>query len=427
MNMLNRPASLLSNVAAFLLVMVAFVGCKSDSDSTSSASGVITVTGKVIDASSQPIPNTPVVVSGRPATTTDANGNFTVTGVATPYDVTAIFSATKMAITYKGITRTDPVIYFTGAALTTPNSATVSGTVSGGAGYPLPANHTSRVMFVSPEVFRSSSPSGTTGAYTLNPAWIGAATITGTLHALQWETNASGLPLTYKGYGTKANVALTGGGTFGAQNVTLAAATGSTVSGTVTVPAGLTLNSKTIELSFNRLGSTSLGSDLTASTSFSFNVPAITGATIILSGFGSSASLGNTSTVLRTTPGLSNVPLVLVTPPQPSLPVDAATGVTTASPFSWTPVPGGVYVLSLNGPAGEPDYFVVTTSPTGQVPDLSAQGLGLGAGKTYTWSILSFGPLADMNAATGPDGLVGVLTVEGWRAFSGNRTFTTAP
>jgi hypothetical protein len=427
---MNNPlhaVSLLVRPAMVLLAAAVIFGCSSDSDSPSGAGTVITVTGRVIDGSSQPIPNTPVIITGLPATTTDANGSFTVTGVTTPYDVTAILSASKISITYKGLTRSDPVIYFTGASLLAPNSATVSGTVSGGAGYPLLINHANRAMFVSPEVFRSTTPNFTTGAYSMSAGWTGAATITGTLHALQWETDASGLPSTYTGYVAKPNVALTAGGTFANQNLALTAVTGSNVSGTVTLPAGLTLSNKRISLAFNSLGAAQLGSDATAGTAFNFVVPNIAGAIVVLSANAASGALGTSTVTLRSTPGASNVGLVLQPPPQHSLPVSAATGITTASPFSWTPVTGGVYVLVLNGPAGEPSYFIVTTATSGQIPDLSAQGLGLGASKNYTWQIHSLGPFTTMDAATGPIGVVSVFALEGWQSTSGSRAFTTAP
>jgi len=426
MNNPPRAVSLLVRPALVLFAAALVIGCSSDSDSPSGTGTVITVTGKVIDESSQPIPNTPVVITGHPATSTDANGSFTVTGVTTPYDVTAILSANKIAIVYKGVTRSDPVLYFTGATLLTPNTISISGTVSGGAGYPLPVNHSNRLFVVSPEVFRSTSPNAATGAYSTSTGWVGATTINATLHALQWETSG-GLPLTYKGYGTKTNVALTAGGTFANQDVALSAATQSTVAGTVTLAAGLTLTSKSISLAFNNLGSTNLGSDGTSATAFNFAVPNITGATIVVNAQASGGALGSSMTTLRTTPGASGLTITLNAPPQPSLPVNAATGITTASQFSWTPLAGGIYILVLTGAGTEPDYFVVTTGTTAQIPDLTAQGLGLGASKSYAWQVYSFGPFGDMNAATGPNGLVSALTLEGWRTTSGSRAFTTAP
>lgn len=412
---------------AFLLAGgIVLAGCSKDSDSSTGASGVITVTGKVIAFSALPVSNTAVVVTGRPSTTTDGNGMFTVTDVTTPYDVTVIYSPSKTAMVYKGLTRSDPTIYFTGSVVAPANSATVSGTISGGAGYPLPASHNSRAIFIATDVASYASPNPATGAYSIGVSWNGAATITGTLHALQFQFDASGMPVTFKGYGTKANVTLTGGGTFASQNVALSAITGSTVAGSIVVPVGMTLGTKTLSIALNDAGDVSIGSETTSSTSFTYAVPEIPGATVVLAVSASSGSLGTTALAKRTTVGTSGLTLTLLAPPQPSLPVASATGITTTTPFTWTPVSGGTYILYINGGGGDPSYYIVTTSPTATIPDLTAQGLGLPTNKAYSWIVYSFGPFADMNAVTGPKGLF-PQSYDGWRANSTSRGFTTAP
>jgi hypothetical protein len=426
---MNQASFRHAGIFAFMLIIVAGVlmsGCKSDSTSAGPQAGIITVTGKVIDDAGRAVQSAPIVITGRPATATDANGAFTVTDVPTPYDVTVILSASKSAIMYKGLTRTDPTLYFTGAFVPVPNSAAISGTISGGAGYPLPVNHTSRTIFVATEDMAFASPNNTTGAYSLSTSWNGASTITGTLHAIQWETNGSGMPLTYKGYGTKAGVAITNGGSFAAQNIALTSATAATISGTVTVATGFTLSNKSMALVFNKFGAVHMATDATSASAFSFNVPTIAGSSLQVAALAGSASLGSSSMVIKTSSGTTGIAIAVPAAPQHGLPVNAATGVTTTTPFSWTTVPGGVYIVRFDGPAGEPDIYVVTSTPSATIPDLAAQGLGLGASKTYNWSIYSFGPFADINASTGQDGILTVIN-EGWRSFSLTRTFVTAP
>jgi hypothetical protein len=419
---LTRQIGIVFAVAGSIIIN----GCKSDSDSAGPGTGTVSVTGKVIDDAGRAVQSAPIVITGKPATTTDANGSFTITDVPTPYDVTVILSANKTAIMYKGLTRADPTLYFTGASVPVPNSATIGGTISGGAGYPLPVNHTSRTIFVATEEMASTSPSGTTGVYSLATSWNGTSTITGTLHAIQWETNGSGMPLTYKGYGTKTGVAITNGGSFAGQNIALTSATTAVVSGSVTVATGFTLSNKSMALTFNKFGAVHLATDATSAASFSFNVPTIAGASIQVAATAASGSLGTSAMVIKTTTGTTGIAVAVPAAPQHSLPVNAATGVTITTPFSWTPVPGGVYIIRYDGPAGEPDLYVVTATPSATIPDLSAQGLGLGASKTYSWSVYSFGPFADINASAGGDGLMAV-TNEGWRSISLTRTFVTAP
>ncbi len=105
----TRPAVLLTALGTVVVLLAAFPGCKSDSSSTGVPTS-ITVTGKVITVIKLPISNSPVVITGRPATTTDANGSFTVTDVTVPYDVTVVMSDLKVGITYRGLSRSDPTL-----------------------------------------------------------------------------------------------------------------------------------------------------------------------------------------------------------------------------------------------------------------------------------------------------------------------------
>ncbi len=425
MNMLNCPASLLSGVATVLLFVVAFTGCKSDSDSSTSAPTTITVTGKVITASQQPLANSPVVITGRPTTTTDANGVFTVTGVGVPYDVTVAVSATKLGITYRGLSRQDPTLVNFLSSAPSANSATISGTVSGGAGYPQPVLRTSSVLIKSTEGSFSQTPSSTTGAYSRIINWDGAGTITVSLHAMQWDINPSGMPVAFHGYGEKTGVSVTAGGTFAGQNIAMTAVSAQTISGSIIVPATLSLSGKTLNLQWPTIGTMILGGEGGTATTFTYAVPVVTGTT--LSVIVAASSGGARGNVIKTgiAPGTSGIALTIPTPPALSLPVEAATGVSVTTPFSWTPVASTIYLMTLTGHADEPDYLVVTDSPTATIPDLNALGLGLPAGATYSWNVYAAGPFANINAAAGPSGYL--QQGDALNAVSSSRTFTTAP
>ena len=242
--------------------------------------GTITVSGKVISATQQPIASSPVVITGLPATVTDANGAFTIAGVTPPYDVTVVVSATKLGITYRGLTRSDPTLVNFLSSTPPPNSATVSGTVSGGAGFPQPATRTSAVLLTSTETSASATPNATTGAYSLTTTWTGATTLTTVLHALQWDKNAAGMPTAFTGYGEKTGVThhsrrdicrperrhdrgnrrdhhRTGHGTRRSHPP-----------------------SKSMSLVFATKGTISLGSESGTATSFSYAVPVVTGTTL---------------------------------------------------------------------------------------------------------------------------------------------------
>jgi hypothetical protein len=409
-----------------LVTLLSFVsGCKSDSSSGPGTTGTITVSGKVISVTQQPIASSPVVITGLPATITDANGAFTVAGVTPPYDVTVVVSASKLGITYRGLTRPDPTLVNFLSSVPPPNSATVSGTVSGGGGFPQPATRTSAALLTSTETSASTTPNGTTGAYSLTTTWTGAATLTTVLHALQWDKNAAGMPTGFTGYAEKTGVSITAGGTFAGQNIAMTAVTGQTITGAVTVPAGLTLGTKAMSLVFPTKGTISLGSESGTATSFSYTVPVVTGTTLTVSA--SASGTGGVVSAAKSgiASGATGVAITIPSPPSPSLPVDAATGVSTATPFSWAPIGSTIYLLLLNGPANQPDYLVITASPTGTIPDLTALGLGLPKGLGYTWNVLAFGPFATIDAAASPTGIIPLGDVV--TATSASRTFTTAP
>lgn len=415
-------AALLVSLAILLLPLA---GCKSDSSSGSGPGGTITVAGKVVSATLQPIANSPVVITGLPATVTDANGAFSIAGVTTPYDITVVVSASKLGVTYRGLTRSDPTLVNFLSSVAPPNSATVSGTVSGGAGYPQPATRASAVLLTSTETSRSATPNATTGAYSLTTNWTGATTITAILHALQWDKNAAGMPTAFTGYGEKTGVSITAGGTFAGQNVAMTAATGGTIAGTVTVPAGLTLSSKALSLVYNTNGSVSLGSESGTATSFSYTVPVLSGTTLSVTSVATGAT--GTSIVQKSgiAPGATGVALTLPSPPAPSLPVAAATGVTTTTPFSWAPIASTVYLFLVSGAGTQPSYLVITSSPTATIPDLTSLGLGLPKGIGYTWSVIAFGPFANIDASASATGLI--PQVDMIQSQSASRTFTTAP
>lgn len=422
----TRLPILTAIVGALAFLIVFTPGCSKDSDSSTGATGgVITVTGKVVSATLRPVPNTPVVIAGLPATTTDANGAFSIPGVTPPYDITVVISASKLGIIYRGLTRPDPTLVNLLSAVAAPNSATISGTVSGGAGYPQPANRTSGVVFVATEATGGAAPNNTTGAYTMPLGWEGATTITGVLHALQWETNAAGMPQAFNGYTSKSGVTVSSGGTFAGQNLAMTTVTGATVSGTITVPATVTLAQKFLRLQFSSDRSLQLGSETGSATAFTYNVPTVTGTTISIAATGMGGG-GSSSTIKAgITPGATNVALALIEVPQLSLPVNAATNVTTTTPFSWTAAASVVSVLIFNGPAGQPDYLIFTGAASTTIPDLNSLGLGLPAGVSYTWNVTLIGPHASLDAAAGSNGFMPLG--DQLSAGSSSRTFTTAP
>ena len=90
------------------------------------------MTGRVQDEYGQGLSNRTVLIGSR-STTTDVNGQFTLTGIATPYDLVVVEPAPRKAATiYLQLTRTDPKLLNLATQGTPAQSATLGGNISGG-------------------------------------------------------------------------------------------------------------------------------------------------------------------------------------------------------------------------------------------------------------------------------------------------------
>jgi hypothetical protein len=295
-------------------------------------------------------------------------------------------------------------------------------------------------MFVSTEAATYSNALQATGAFTLQPTWDGPATTTGTLYGLQYQYDVTtGLPTTYKGFGTKTAVALSNGGSFTNQNVAMATVTSATLSGTVTAQTGYTITSRGLSMTMG-LGVLPLLNDISTpatptSASFSYLTPVVTGATFRLNAYATKAPVVVQGYKLGLASNATGATLALPAGSEYSLPVDAATGVTDTLNFSWTQMPNAVYVIQFNGATGQPRYQVVTSATTTKIPNLASLGLTLPSAAAYTWSIVGISPLGSVDAAASSAGILGVLNTAsgaadvfvGQTGIAAPRKFTTAP
>jgi hypothetical protein len=428
------------SVLALALTVLIGEGCSKSSSTGPSGGGVgsvITVTGKVVGQNGQGVASVPVVVTGKPSTNTDASGNFSIANVTTPYDIGVVDATSKAALVYKGLTRTDPSLLFIGSTPGTSRTGTVSGKISGGTFTPNQgASDITRVVFASPEVLRNANTaaSGTFGP--INLSWFGPTATTGTLYALQFTSDAGGLPVAsgYKGYGVRSGIAVNDGGTLTNQFDTLQTVSTGQFTGTVTVPSGYTLAGKLVYVRVSQSAVISLFSEGNANTNLSYYTPGISGATLLL-GVAASKSGGGNGIFWKTglATSATGVSVNFVAPPEVSLPVNAATGVDTTVTFSWTAMTGGVHLVVFQGGAGAPSYYVLTSGTSATIPNMKTFGLGLPASTAYSWYVYGFGPFATVDDAAGSAGFITALSVpvaaagDAYYGQSASRTFTTAP
>ena len=382
----------------------------------------ITVEGKVVDGVLRPIAGAAVKVGSQNAVS-DSNGQFSISNVTPPYDLTVtVMSPTKVGVLFQGLGRADPTILVPGVHAS-QNSGMVSGNLTGV--YPLGTiSEKTVIAWGSPEIpFLPPTTDVNTDPYTLDLTWVGPSSTTGTVHALQWQLDPNHLPTTYTGYGTTPSVTVTNSGTTNA-DVAMSAPSASTIAGSITVPASFTIASKSFAIAFPDRAGIALGFDSTPSASFTYPFPAVSGGTATVR---AEASLSGDSSAIQLfgiAPGTTNLALNLPTPSTAILPADMAANVGTNTDFTWTSMSGTVYVLQIQGPSGAPSYYVITAATTARIPDLADQGLGLPAAGQYAWNVLAVGPWASVDEIAGPtpNQPPGNTKFEGLTA---NRKFTT--
>jgi hypothetical protein len=426
-------------LVAFIALIVLVLGCNKSS-SPSGPSGntpgsVITVTGKVLDLANQPVPSVPVLITGKTSTNTDANGAFTITNVTVPYDVTVINAAAQNALVYKGLSRNDPTLVFPVSSSSTPRSAVVNGSVRGGAFTPTqPSDYRTVVLFASPEAsWRSTT--GSSGSFSVGGTWYGPTTTTGSLYALQYQADASGIPVAngFKGYAVKSGLVLNDASTTNNQNDTLTSISTGQLTGTIAAPTGYTLGSRSFYIRYSSTALVQLFGETNTNSSVSYYTPTISGATVVLSASAAKPSTG-TSVTFKVGLATSQTGVAISIPagPELSLPIAGATGVDTTVAFSWTALSGGVHLVIFSS-TGHPSFYVVTTGTSTTIPNLKAYGLGLPASTSYSWQIYAFSPVATIDEAAASTGFLTALTgptaltADASIAVTTSRSFTTAP
>jgi hypothetical protein len=436
-----------------------------------------TITGKVVDqngrlALSAEINKalTVTTLGNKTSTAVNADGTFTLANVSVPYTAvlqTAVQGGAKIAWVFKGISRLDPtltVTEFFPSIISEPYVTTLSGTITGGAGFSSGSKAQTLLSYgfansIDPSNGGLQEPDSSTGKYSGFATWRTTNPVDGFLSGLQVTLDANGKINAYTGYG-KTPVKLTGAlqsqpVTQTIKDLALAAIPSTTLSGTITWPDLVGTPSYRLNTTWTPNPNESINfplSDLNFAAPGTVKPDALNQLVPVLAG--SSYLVGATLSVppvqsgseyqesgifKYATPGTA-LNLTVPAPPSPQTPPAKGTGVTNDTTFSWTPFTGGVHIVSLTPfPQGSnatlpASIRVITTDSSLTFTDLNAIGLGLGKGFTYLWSIAASAPYATMDAATGPGGIVTRSSYSGTpittEASFGNvrdRLFTTAP
>ncbi len=392
---------------------------------TSSAAGAggstdttdTTVHGTLVNPCGGGYPGWRVLVNGEQVES-DENGEFSVADVAETYDL-VVAPSLNHVVAYLGLTTREPIVTVNAQADdpgVAEHSATMSGTLSDGYGFPsdglyvLQATNSTfngcKVVLPLPQ--GSGDPvkySADWGPHSFS--WIGALdAFSGYLSAVQLDDsggNALGI----------VALDLLDGSTNPAVDVALTKLASHTVAATATLPDGVTFTNVRIvdsgELDTNNPGSlvVPIGVDLAPPTQIRATGMAGTSTTM-------------TTVVIEETQDAVSLPLTV--PIDVTSPDDNQAGVDTDTLFSWTDYPNGVQHLYIS----DSNAFridVYTDGTSFKLSDLGIYDLTLAAGVEHSWDVGFSGPATSVDALV--DGTNHLLT-DGI-AYSGSteaRTFT---
>src|SRR5436309_1742359 len=401
------------------------VACGGDNPGTG-PNTTITVSGLVRERGGEPMSGVQVVVAGKSPVTTDADGRFSIPGVAVPYDLTVMLTSSNTALVYKGLTRADPALLsldFSGADQT----ATISGTT------PPTSGPVTFVFFQSGRhVIGGGVADAATGQYAITPSWRGSATARpGQLYALQFTRGPTPLPASYNGYASKP-LTITPGGDFAGNNFAAADLIDpleQSIGGTVTVPASYSLTFRRLYLFFGRVPLI-WTEQAPLPNAFTDTVPAVGGVVFGVATWSVDPASRESFFFKQGLSGnSSNAGVPLEPAAQLGLPLDGAASVDAATPFTWGQGGGsGVNLFEvIPADASNPTFFVFTMGSDAKIPDLAGAGMALPASASYRWFVDRVFPVSSVNevAAEGFLRFVDLETGDLGETVSEGRSFTT--
>ena len=402
-----------SAAATTNLTVTGTAGATQHSATVSVTSTTITVTGTVRGNRS----GVKVGIIGKQSVTSGAGGVFTFTDVTPPYDLYTFgdsgptSSPTPAVFLFNGLTRPDPIVtapatfnltLFLLCGIISPCPASpVTGTKTGS------GTNTDPVVFAwtNGSVAETLDPSGT---YSGSISWSSGSTNQGVLHALQLTRRASGAPNTFLGYAKSGQVTLTSG-TAATINLGFASVNSTaTLTGTVNGPSGYP--SPLISL-MQQFGSTQAALWTTTTTTTvdaTFPLIAAAGGNSL---FASTSLNGGTSTFVQPLTATVAVNFPMPAAAVLALPADAATGVTTATHFTWTSAASTINELDIStGTPTKAAYKIFTTSSDVTIPVVPE--LALPANQTFSWQVVAYGPNATIDEAAAANELESVSSTD---------------
>lgn len=400
----------------------------------------VTVEGRLVMGPDLPVAGMLVHAQGQ-LVTSDGDGRFVLNGIATPYTLTVASTGTPpWAHVYEGLTAATPVLapaipqapwalpaFYRTARVTgaTPNAN------------PLPPGQRLEVCVsgVDAVVIGCDTVVAGGASYDLDAVWWVPRDVDVRLHGLLLLVDANDQPTGVLGYGTLPLV-LTANATLVQLAPSGPPPTSVPLQGAIAVAGGGVLQSVRVGVRVDGQVIAPLVSGPPTGPSVGFVAPEVDPPELLVVASGTFAAGGGYTWAL-VDPG-APFTVSLPAPSQQLAPLDGATSVTSATPFTLVGDADRVHQFAWQQ-AGVPDGLTVhllTRRSSVTLPDLAPVGLAWTAGGTYgwrvsTWSLTNVDDAASLGAqGAGFELLLGYgigVDGDGWITGSGQRTATLAP
>jgi len=370
--------------------------------------------GRAVTRARQGLERVTVTVPGVGSAVTDATGAFALPGVSAPYDLAARLDGQQGGLLFLGLRREDPTVMFN---LWESVDGTIAGQVAGGA----PAEgHRTLVAWGTP-VGGGATLATDAGVYALT-AQLHEEEAVGPVHALQWEVDGKGWPVTYTGHAALAAAANHTSG----NDLVLGPAATATLTFEVGAAGGGPFTTLTAEACWEDLVRLPLLYRIAAGPG-AFTLPTPAAAerielTLVNGALGA---------FRRVAPESSGIELALVAPPNPVQPPDGATGVDGDTPFSWQVMGAAapLHVVTFRSlQPGGPWWTVevLTMAPEVRLPDPAPFGIQVTAPTQIGWNVFGTTAVRSVDEAAGPDGRWATPDAYLWGTGPNELRFTTA-
>ncbi|HEX6272101.1 MAG TPA: carboxypeptidase-like regulatory domain-containing protein, partial [Polyangiaceae bacterium] len=396
------------------------------------------VTGRVVDFWLQPLANVPVTI-GTQTVATDAQGRFSIAGVAPEYDASLFLTwpggqPGRYAWRFEGLTRRDPTLQvYKGREnryadiVLEPQGATLDATrvLSVGLGGP---NGASR--------FEDVGESGRTTSVT----WYGPPTTQANLHALVWAFDDNELPTAYHSYETTTASfdSTSSADTTVALNLADEDILSGTIGGTVTSPSSSSDRTNYAFVRFADHASIRLLIDYAGPDAFSYLFPQVPDSDYTIAASYGNSTFGAYGIAHRDVFLLGQTGHVITIPAAATqvVPVSGISNVNANTQFSWSGVTGPCvfHAEDLDFYEG---IFVVTTRRNITFPTFG--NFVPRAGASYNWRVETHGSATSVDELAGSFGYLDSfsrmddyeegprMVYDGSYTISTGRRFTTAP